>query len=235
MKFTRKQAVWLNWIINNGLPPFLRDSKILMQPLFWLMFGKKSNLFLEFRAKSYQLSDEEYAQIYQETEALNLLKTTDLNNACFNRICSEVVGNTILEVGCGRGALLLKLAEQYEVTGCDIMITKEMQDAKFNVVTAKCEQLPFSDNTFDTVICTHVLEHVTNLPLALAELKRVCKKKLIIVMPCERPYKFAFNLHLSFFPYKFNVIQAFASKNRDSEIVCEKLDGDWYYSEEFFS
>ena len=36
--------------------------------------------------------------------------------------------------------------------------------------------IPYSDNTFDLIICNHVLEHVPNDMLGMKELNRVLKK-----------------------------------------------------------
>ncbi len=45
--------------------------------------------------------------------------------------------------------------------------------------------IKFSDNTFDYIICNHVLEHVLNEKQAISELKRVSKPlgKIIITVP----------------------------------------------------
>ncbi|MBI4645749.1 MAG: class I SAM-dependent methyltransferase [Bacteroidia bacterium] len=44
-------------------------------------------------------------------------------------------------------------------------------DVKLNI-----KQIPFADNTFDVIICNHVLEHIDNELQALNELYRVLKK-----------------------------------------------------------
>ena len=44
-------------------------------------------------------------------------------------------------------------------------------------------KLPYSDNSFDTVICSDVLEHIEPHEEALAELLRVAKHKIIITVP----------------------------------------------------
>mgnify|MGYP000330115187 CR=1 FL=1 len=43
--------------------------------------------------------------------------------------------------------------------------------------------LPFKDNSFDTVVCTDVLEHLENFHEVLDELQRVCAGKIIISLP----------------------------------------------------
>jgi len=55
-------------------------------------------------------------------------------------------------------------------------------------VTGDCQQrLPYEDGYFDRVIVIHVLEHLTNLPAALAEAHRVMRPGAIFsaVLPCD--------------------------------------------------
>jgi SAM-dependent methyltransferase len=60
---------------------------------------------------------------------------------------------------------------------------------RVQTITGDCQQrLPFTDDFFDRVLAIHVLEHLPNLPAAVAELYRVCDKRrgsLIVVIPCE--------------------------------------------------
>ena len=70
-------------------------------------------------------------------------------------------------------------------------------------VETPAEKLPFADGAFDTVVSTHMLEHVRDLHRVLAELRRVTKRRLIIVVPCERPHLYTPSLHIHFFPYRY--------------------------------
>ena len=69
------------------------------------------------------------------------------------------------------------------------------------------EALPFEDGAFDTVVCTHVLEHILDFGKALSELRRVAAKRVIIIVPQEREYRFTFNPHLHFFPYPHSFLR----------------------------
>jgi ubiquinone/menaquinone biosynthesis C-methylase UbiE len=52
-----------------------------------------------------------------------------------------------------------------------------------NFVKASAEHLPFRDNSFIEVYSSHLLEHLDNPDKALAEMKRVSKKTVRIILP----------------------------------------------------
>lgn len=92
----------------------------------------------------------------------------------------------ILEVGCGNGDLwqnhldLLPLDATLTLSDFAVGILQQAQ-AKFanhkqvSVVQVDVQEIPFPDNSFDVVIANHVLHHVQNIPLALAEIRRVLR------------------------------------------------------------
>ena len=143
------------------------------------------------------------------------------------------MGPSVLEVGCGEGALANAMSRTATVTACDIVVRREVRD-RYPTVSfreANIERLPFGDGEFDTVVSTHTLEHVRDLRRAIDELRRVAKRRVIVVVPKERPYLYTFNLHLHFFPYE-HVLRAALGEPAWTEAVCETVGGDLYHREE---
>lgn len=85
----------------------------------------------------------------------------------------------VLEVGCGAGHILERI-ETGILTGIDIsavQIERAKKRVGFKAVLykEKGEELPFSDFSFDRIICTEVIEHVLEPEKLLSEIKRVLK------------------------------------------------------------
>jgi ubiquinone/menaquinone biosynthesis C-methylase UbiE len=174
----------------------------------------------------------EFTEVYASTVDLQQVQgCTDLNARSVRAILDHVVGDSVLDAGCGRGYLVERLATVAPtVVGCDIVLDRELLPAEgVSYREGSVEQLPFGDGEFDTVVSTHTLEHVQRIDLALAELRRVTRHRLIIVVPRERPYRYSFNLHLHFFPYPWNW-QAVAGVPSDATLT--DVDGDWFYVED---
>ena len=94
------------------------------------------------------------------------------------------------------------------------------------------QTLSFEDNAFDTVICTHTLEHVQDIMGAIQELRRVTKRRLIIVVPKQRPYLYTFDLHLHFFRYPHMLLHYLRPTDKTVKQELKEVQGDWYYQED---
>src|SRR5690554_593084 len=231
IRFGQTASRLINFIINDVLPPVLRDSR-LMAPLFWLAFGReKAALFMRFRDHADGMTEADFAQVYRETAACDLKKDADISTVLLQRVVSECKGAAqIIDVGCGRGRLALALAaHDFSVLGLDLGRTCPVGlDGRYLI--ARSESLPIADNAIDVAVCAHVLEHIPDVFTAMSELRRVSKRKIIIVLPVERPYRFGFNLHVWFFPYRLSVLQVLRPPAGTSWLL-ERHANEWLYIE----
>ena len=211
--------------LEDVLPAVVRDS-VVFYGLLKLVYRDRARMIADFRTRATTLTAEEYGEYYRKFPAL--LDTTDLNQTCIYRITSSVVGESVIDVGCGRGWFVNHLEQntQKNVTGVDFIVPDEMKQKypRVTFVEGAIEKLPFADKAFDTVVCTHTLEHIVQFDRALAELRRISRKRLMVVVPCEREYKYAFNLHVNFFPYKHSFLNRLAPL--PASYSCEVLDGE---------
>jgi ubiquinone/menaquinone biosynthesis C-methylase UbiE len=115
------------------------------------------------------------------------------------------------------------------LTGIDFVVDDAKSLPGIEYVAAKIESLPFPDRHFDTVVCTHVIEHILDYRAAIAELRRVCRRRLIIVVPREREYRYTFNPHFNFFPYPQSFLRAVHPV--PIHYQCQDIGRDIYYCE----
>jgi ubiquinone/menaquinone biosynthesis C-methylase UbiE len=233
MNLERRSTRIIAFFLDELLPPILRDQYWLMWPLQWFLFGDRTRHFMEFKENAQYLDPNGIREIYEQTSHVHLQRETDLNPACLKAVQVAVKGERILEVGCGRGHLLKKLAQNFEVTGIDFILAPEIKrsNEKITLIRADIEKLPFSADSFDTVICTHTLEHVINLPAVMTQLRKIARQRLIVVVPLQRPYKYTFDLHLHFFPYPHSFLIQVG--NAVGKICTRELGGDLLYIEDF--
>jgi SAM-dependent methyltransferase len=233
MQVSRNIALAVHFLLDECLPPILRDQDWFMWLPFWLLFGRHSDTFRSFKDRGHELDEEDFLRVYRETAAVHLKRPTDLNTACIERIHRNISGQTVLEVGCGRGHLAGILVRDHDVTACDMAIDPELPKRLPRVWfrVENVERLSFSDASFDTVVCTHTLEHVQHLDVAIRELRRVARRRLIVVVPVQRPYRHTFDLHLHFFPLGHMLLARFPAGPGIGNRSLHRVGGDWYYQE----
>ncbi len=91
----------------------------------------------------------------------------------------------ILDVGTGTGFLASLLAELgHEVVGLDIskgMLNVARRKTKVDFILGDAESLPFKDESFDAVICRHLLWTLPNPGRAISEWVRVAREMVVII------------------------------------------------------
>jgi len=220
----------IRFLMDELLPPILRDSKLIMYPVFLIWTGGR-------HTRAIQLMDHKKAAFGISNITLRgkprkrcfhfvtfySKRDTDLNKKCLNRMRNMIYAcsGTLLDVGAGKGYWLkAAMIRGYSVTACDLNNALRVECP---FVNGDVCNLPFQDNAFDVVTCTHTLEHVVELERAVSELKRVAKHMIIVVVPCQRYNYLTLDGHVNFFPFKEKLTYYF----RDMTVVCEKLGGDW--------
>ena len=99
----------------------------------------------------------------------------------------------ILDAGCGEGELARRgvLPPDLRVISLDLrpesLAYFRDHSAQRSLVCGSLESLPLPDKSVDTVLCLEVLEHLDDPSVALAELSRVARKRIILSVPYE-PY-----------------------------------------------
>jgi ubiquinone/menaquinone biosynthesis C-methylase UbiE len=219
----------IRYVMDNWLPPAIRDARWFMYPFFYIWFkGKKVRLYMDFKDIAYDLSEEEFSQVYRELDCLAYDRPTDMNMPSIEYLVKSIDkdAKTLLDVGCGRGFLLNYIGEHtaMKTTGCDLYdVRKSLKYSDYKQGTIY--DLPFEDKSFDVVTCSHTIEHLRDVESAIKELKRVARKQVIIVTPCQRYYFYTMDLHLNFYP-----IAAYLKKEIDiPSNTCTNIQGDWVY------
>lgn len=99
-------------------------------------------------------------------------------------------GVRVLDVGCGVGYFTYLLGQQgAHVFGLDAdagtLATAKMTTGQ-QYLLGTIEALPFADNRFDMILCSEVLEHVSDDRKAVSELCRVAQNgaTILVTVPC---------------------------------------------------
>jgi ubiquinone/menaquinone biosynthesis C-methylase UbiE len=216
----------LRFILDELLPPIIRDNKFIMKPLFWIWYkGKNVDKLMEFKSQIHKMSHEEFAEYYRIYDSLPE-RETDLTESSIKWIMNEVKDHkdaSLIDIGCGNGYLLKRFEKEgfSNLTGIDIHPPEK--DGNIHYVSGNVEELPFEDNSFDIVTCNHMIEHVLRPEKTISEIKRIAKKKVIITLPKQRYYRYTFELHINFYPQ-----ESYALRLVDHpDAQCEEIGGDW--------
>jgi len=111
----------------------------------------------------------------------------------------------VLEVGCGRGIFLDRLAIEYGIKASGVDIAKKAiaearkeSVAKHDLRVVDACDLPFSDEFFDTVISFDTLEHIEGQQKAISEMIRALKRGgKVLIYTINSRQKFTWNWWLS--------------------------------------
>jgi ubiquinone/menaquinone biosynthesis C-methylase UbiE len=219
--FDRRVTSRVRILLDDWLPPVVREWRPLNRVLARLVHGPGFDL--DFKHKAFDLSDREIAATYNRlAQGGARFRDTDTTPAQLDAIVAAARGR-VLEVGCGNGAIAERLRATHEVIAVDVTLgsARETQRrANCFTAIAGLPDLPFKTSGFDAVVCSHTLEHIPDLWRAAAELRRVAKR-VIVVVPCQRYYRYTVDYHLHFFPHAGPLERLLGGR-------ATLIDGDWF-------
>ena len=145
------------------------------------------------------------------------------------QILKEGHVDVFVDVGCAEGYyvdLISSLNSELVCIGVDIS-RKYIEKAKKNVkgpnidfVVCDVENLPFQQRCLDVVLCSEVLEHVTNYRKAFDELYRVTEKYLVLSFP---GHSYIYHIAVRFRFFRGFVNDIMADVGHISEISIDKI------------
>lgn len=200
-------------------------------------------MFVRFKQRSYELerldtgdyTPAEYVRWQREMRVVH--RVFGENRAVRRALLPEIarVGNkvSILDVGAGSGELLntvhtWNISPQPFLVGAEINseAARSIRDRAISAVQCDGLQLPFADNSFDFVICSLFLHHLTDDKVIelLAEMRRVARNQIFAIDLHRSPLAYCFyRIVGSFFLQRFTVedgslsiLRAFKPKELES-------------------
>jgi SAM-dependent methyltransferase len=193
-------------VLDERLPRWLRESRWFLRPMFAIWFkGRHVTTAMDFKSIAPSLTDEQFREVYRNIRTLADDRPTDTHPDALAYVLARIdpATRSLLDVGCGRGYFLRRLQERAEfdgvrLLGCDLRDHADLGRAGY--VVGAAERLPMRNRSVDVVTCFHTLEHVRWPDVVVAELARIAARKLVLVVPRQKYFRYTFDLHLQFFP-----------------------------------
>ena len=91
-------------------------------------------------------------------------------------------GDSVLDIGCGNGTLLSRIAKIKSIRGFGTDISPEMvknataRHPQLEFVASGCDNIPFDDNSMDIITVCAAYHHFPNIKSFAAEAKRLLKE-----------------------------------------------------------
>ena len=118
----------------------------------------------------------------------------------FKLVRSDIYGNSVLDVGCARGDLLKLIKPDYQIAGIEVT-RQRVEDCNRILgqdVVRLCNiesEIDIESNCYDTVVSMEVLEHLIDPQETLQHLIRICRRRVIITVPCDEKLQWLLCVH----------------------------------------
>jgi SAM-dependent methyltransferase len=198
----------IRFILEDCTPPVIRDIPFINK-LLSILSGINLKKCRELRVSIPDLTPEKIKSFYRDFPRIQ--EGTDNSKKCVEQIIFNVSGQSLCDVGCGTGYLLNQILLHNPIdrlVGVDFTEHKEWESFNhIQFLKGDILNLPFKTGEFDTVVCTHLLEHILDIGAAIKELRRLYSDRLILVVPRERESIWSLNPHFYYFPYEHSFLK----------------------------
>ena len=183
--------------------------------------------FTEFKKRVWEMGDEEFYEAYDDAfKNIGFFDYTLTNLEYFE----DWIYGDLLEVGCSAGLVLKAIRKRCKrCVGIDVSshaLKEAVRTLPSDIELFKADvekPLFFPDRSFDTVLCGHTLEHLRKPSKAISEMKRVCRDRIIVLIPLQgkkQRWKKT-NMHIQFWPTIESFEKFFGSNATDSLVLRE--------------
>jgi ubiquinone/menaquinone biosynthesis C-methylase UbiE len=215
--------------MDEWIPPAIRDSRYFVYPIYRLLYNKRDlSTQMHFKSIAHEFDADRMAKFYSTMDVVSRRRQTDLCDSHIKQILelmAEARGS-VVDIGCGRGYLLEQIKSScptLQLWGVDIQ--NKITSPGIQFAHGALPTLPFEDEAFDTVLCTHTVEHILQVERAFAELIRITRNRLIIVTPHQRYHYYTFDGHVNFFFSECDLLRYLPLPI----FSLKKIYGDWLY------
>ena len=137
-----------------------------------------------------------FSNIYKFYDLINSVITLGFDKSWRSKASSHITGTRVLDLGSGTGAAFQQL-QNFDVTAVD-PDEKMLQLNEFsNKVISGAENLPFPDNSFDSIYCAFVWRNINEPKKSMDEVYRVLRPggKFILLDMTRPKNKFLKAIH----------------------------------------
>ena len=215
---SRRAANVIRGLLDTWLPAVVREAR----PFAWgvsLWLGPKA--VVDFKYRAFRMSPKEFAAAYEVLGGSYTDRGSDTTPAQADWILANIGPPPLklLEIGPGNGSLTARLRTAgHDVWAVDI----HPCPAGPQYLQGTVDEIPLPDKSVDVVVLAHVIEHVPSLTRAFLELERIARRRVLIVTPKQRFFRWTFDYHLHFF-YSVDHLASHAHRGKTFGL---ETDGD---------